>query len=175
MDLTLRMYLDIATRLDRLNMIGAVRVMLPYHETFRRETMLDAFLEGDQAGAPRAWRQAGRKGKAPEWPLERLDEEKVGELNEQRPSILPEILDELERKEATDALTLWRGYEAFCDERMGLEAAKVLRVVLEPAAERIEDLEALAERLDLEPDAEAVEQMREGLAEAWSIVEKRGV
>ncbi|MDP8951829.1 MAG: hypothetical protein M3N18_06280 [Actinomycetota bacterium] len=175
MDVTLRMYLDIATRLDRLKMIEAVRVVLPYHDTFAREAMLDAFLEGHHAGARQAWRQAGRKGTASEWPLDGLDEAKVDELNRRRPSILSDILDGLERKETTDALTLWRGFEAFCDDRMGLDAAKILRVVLEPAAERIEELETAAERLDLEPDAELVEEIREGLAEAWRLVERRGI
>ncbi len=51
----------------------------------------------------------------------------------------------------------------------------MLRVVLEPGAARIEDLEALAERLGLEPDAETVEAMRGALTEAWLSVEGRGV
>jgi hypothetical protein len=46
---------------------------------------------------------------------------------------------------------------------------------LEPVAGRIEDLEARAERLGLEPDAETVEKIREGLAESWRVVEERGV
>jgi hypothetical protein len=35
-------------------------------------------------------------------------------------------------------------------------------------------MKARAERLGVEPDADLVEQMREGLAEAWDIVEARG-
>ena len=53
---------------------------------------------------------------------------------------------------------------------LGLEAGKVLAVVLEPAAGRIEDLEATAERLDLGADAEKVEEIREGLSGAWDSV-----
>jgi hypothetical protein len=45
---------------------------------------------------------------------------------------------------------------------------------LEVGVERIEELEALAERLELEPDAETVKEIREGLEEAWRVVEKRG-
>jgi hypothetical protein len=42
-------------------------------------------------------------------------------------------------------------------------------------ADRIEDLKRRAERLELEPEADTVEQIREGLAESWRVVEKRGV
>ena len=48
-------------------------------------------------------------------------------------------------------------------------------MVLEPAVGRIEDLKSLAERLELEPDAETVEEVREGLQESWCVVEERGV
>ena len=58
---------------------------------------------------------------------------------------------------------------------LGLDAGKVLAVVLEPGVGRVEDLEALAERLDLEPDAETVEEVREGLTEAWRWAEGRAV
>lgn len=87
---------------------------------------------------------------------------------------MPEILNGLERREVTNALTLWRGFAAFCEDLLGLDALKVLTVVLEPGVSRIRDLEATAERLDLEPDAEQVEEIREGLAEAWRWAEGRG-
>lgn len=86
---------------------------------------------------------------------------------------MPEILDGLERREAESAFTTWRGFGAFCDEALGLDAPKVLRVVHEEGAARVEELEALADRLGLKPVAETVERIREGLAEAWQIVEKR--
>jgi hypothetical protein len=47
-------------------------------------------------------------------------------------------------------------------------------VVLEAGVERIEELEHLAQHLDLEPDAETVEEIREGLAESWRVVERAG-
>ena len=70
---------------------------------------------------------------------------------------MPEILDGLERREAAEALNLWHGFGAFCGDVLG----------------RIEDLEATAERLDLEPDAEKVEENRIGLSEVWASVEGR--
>ena len=67
-----------------------------------------------------------------------------------------------------------RGFGGFCEECMGLEAAKILGVVLEPSLGRIGELEAMAMRLDLEPDEESVEEIRQSLAEAWRVVEERG-
>ena len=87
---------------------------------------------------------------------------------------MPEILEGLERKEAGHALALWRDFGAFCAETLGLDASKVLKVVQEAGASRLEDLEALAERLDLDPDPETVEEIREGLTEAWWTVLGRG-
>jgi hypothetical protein len=84
-------------------------------------------------------------------------------------------MNRLERTLASDALSLWAGFCAFCEECVGVGAEKIVAVVLEPVAGRIEDLEARAERLGLEPDAETVEKIREGLAESWRVVEERGV
>ena len=44
-----------------------------------------------------------------------------------------------------------------------------------PALERVAGLEALAERLELEPDPEIADTLREGLAEKWEFVVKKGV
>jgi hypothetical protein len=48
-------------------------------------------------------------------------------------------------------------------------------VVLEPLADRIEHLKRRAERLELKAEAETVEEIKEGLAESWRVVEERGV
>jgi septation ring formation regulator EzrA len=88
---------------------------------------------------------------------------------------LPELLDRLERELATDALSLWEGFAAFCEECVGVPAESVVTVVLEPVADRIEGLKDRVERLELEPNAETVEEIHEGLAESWRVVEERGV
>ena len=173
LDMTLRLYLEIAGHLDRLKTLGAVRELLPFQDRYARERMRDAFVEGHKAGARQAWEAAKGKGPAPEWPLGGINEAEVDRLAGLGSSIMPEILDGLERREAESAFTMWRGFGAFCDEALGLDAPKVLRVVHAEGAARVEDLEALAERLDLDPDPETVERVREGLAEAWQIVEKR--
>ena len=84
------------------------------------------------------------------------------------------MLDRLERSLASDALSLWKGFCAFCEECVGVEAQKVA-AVLEPVAGRIKDLEVRAKRLGLEADPETVEEIREGLRESWRVVEERGV
>ena len=43
------------------------------------------------------------------------------------------------------------------------------------AVGRIEELKALAERLEVRPDAESVEEIREGLLDAWRVVEEKGI
>jgi hypothetical protein len=165
LDITLRSYLWVAGYLDRLKTLEAIREILPLQADYARERLRDAYLEGHRAGARQAWQGDGPA--AALWPLEGIDEEKVDELADLGASIMPEILDGLERREVENALTLWRGFAAFCGDFLDLDALKVLTVVLEPGVPRIEGLEATAERLDLEPDAEQVEEIREGLAGAW--------
>jgi hypothetical protein len=174
LDMTLRMYVEIAGHLERLEMIGATREMLPFQDRYARERMRDAFVAGHRAGARQAWKAADGEGAAPELSPEGIDAAEVDRLAELGSSIMPDILDGLERKEAASALTLWRGFGAFCDETWSLDASKVLRVVLKPGAARVEELEVLAGRLELEPDAETVEEIREGLTEAWCSVQGRG-
>ncbi len=148
---------------------------------------------GTSPAAAHAWAHANMEGSPPQWP----DDGPNGELmepdeDERDPTIdrdmdeleetvkkygdfLPELLDKLERELATSALSLWEGFAAFCDESAGVPAEKVVAVVLESVADRIEDLKDRAERLELEPDAETVEEIRKGLGESWRVVEKRGV
>jgi hypothetical protein len=88
---------------------------------------------------------------------------------------LPELLDKLERELATNALSLWEGFATFCGECVGVPAESVVAVVLEPVADRIENLKERADHLELEAKAETVEEIREGLSESWRVVEKRGI
>lgn len=173
LDMTLRLYLEVAAHLERITVIGMTREVLPLQDGYARDRMRDAFVEGHKAGARQGWQAAKGEGPAPEWPLEGIDEAEVDRLAELGSSIMPEILDGLERLQAENALTVWRGFGAFSDETLGLNALKALRVVIEPGVSRIEALEDLAERLGIEPDAERVEEIRKGLAEAWQIVETR--
>jgi hypothetical protein len=172
-DITVRVYGDLARYTDRLQMIEVVRVILPYSETFVQDAAFESYLDGHRAGARHAWAQAGKNGPAPEWPLE-VDEEGVMAPIGRAASILPDILEKIERELAAEALTLWEAFAGFCESEMGLDAVKVVGVVMGVGEERVEVITELAERLSLEPDEELVAELGKGLAESWSIVVGRG-
>jgi hypothetical protein len=192
-EITLRMYIAINNELSKLQMIDAFRELVPYSQTLSHNIAFEAYFSGHVSGSRHAWGYAGMEGSPPQWPddgpngeiMEPDDDERdpaVGrDLEELRAAVdkngefLPELLDRLERELATNALSLWEGFAAFCEESVGVPAEKVVAVVLEPVGGRIEDLKERAERLKLKPNAETVEEISEGLAESWRIVEKRGV
>jgi hypothetical protein len=192
-EITLRMYIAINNELSKLQMIDAFRELVPYSQTLSHNIAFEAYFSGHESGSRHAWGYAKMEGAPPQWPddgpngemmepdederdpaierdIERLDAtvEKYGEF-------LPELLDRLERELATSALSQWEGFCAFCEESVGVPAESVIAVVLEPVANRIEDLKDRAERLELEATSETVEEIREGLAESWRVVEERGV
>jgi hypothetical protein len=55
-----------------------------------------------------------------------------------------------------------------------VDAEKVAAVILEPAMGQIEDMKARAQRLEVEADAQIVEEVRGTLGETWRVVEERG-
>jgi len=187
-EITLRMYIAINNELSKLQMIDAFRELIPYSQTLSHNIAFDAYFTGHESGSRHAWSAAGKTGRPPAWPEPHLEpdederdpamdrdmeelEAKVDKYGE----FLPELLNRLERELATNALSLWEGFVAFCEECVGVPAENVVAVVLEPVADRIEELKDRAECLELEPEAETVEEIREGLAESWRVVEKRGV
>ncbi len=192
-DITLRMYIAIENDLAKLQMIDAFRELVPYSKTLSHNIAFDAYFSGHESGSRHAWGYADMEGAPPQWPddgpdgelmepdedeqdpaIER-DMEKLEATVEKNTKFLPALLDKLERDLATKVLTLWEGFAAFCEESIGVPAEKVVAVVLEPVVYRIENLKDRAERLELEPNAETVEEIREGLGENWRTVEERGV
>jgi hypothetical protein len=188
-EITLRMYIAVNNELAKLQMIDAFRGLVPYSQTLSHNIAFDAYFTGHQSGSCHAWNAAGKTGRPPAWgrglemepeederdPAMERDMEELGETVEKYAEFLPELLDKLERDLATNAFSLWEGFCSFCDECVGVPAEKVIAVVLEPVVDRIENLKSLAERLELEPNAKTVEQIREGLAQSWGVVEGRGV
>lgn len=172
-EITVRVYGDLARYTDKLQMIEVVRVILPYSETFAQDAAFESYLDGHCAGARHAWAQAGAEGPAPEWPLE-VDEEGVKAPIGRAASILPDILEKIERELAAEALTLWEAFAGFCENEMGLDAEKVLGVVMGAGEERVEVITTLAERLGLKPDEDLVAELQKGLAESWSVVVGKG-
>jgi hypothetical protein len=188
LEITLRMYIGVNNQLSKLQMIDAFREFVPYSQIFSHDIAFDAYFTGHRSGSYHAWSAAGEAGRPPAWPDPEMDPEEdeedpaierdMEELHaavEKDGELLPQILEKVERELARDALSLWEGFCRFCDERVGVPAEKVVAVVLEPVADRIEELQHRAERLELEPDTETVEQIRKGLAENWRTVEMRGV
>jgi hypothetical protein len=191
-EMTLRIYIPLGEQLAKLRMIDALRVFVPYSQTLLSEIALDAYYRGHESGSRHAWAYAGKGGAPPAWPADGPDgelmepdgderdpamEREADELEaiaEEYNKFFPEVLDELERRCVIEALSIWTGYASFCEKSAGVGAEELAAVVLEPAVGRIGDMKARAERLGVEPDAQLVEQVREGLAEAWRIVEARG-
>jgi hypothetical protein len=189
-EITLRVFIPIEQLLCKLQMIDAFRMVIPYAQTLAQNAAFDAYFDGHRSGSYHAWNAAGRTGRPPAWPGEDLEpseaeddpamERDMDEIEakvEKYGELLPELMDRLERELATEAYSLWTGFEGFCAESVGVEAKKVLQVVLapNPALERVAGLEALAERLNLEADSEIADALREGLAEKWEFVVKKGV
>jgi hypothetical protein len=65
LDITLRSYLWVASHLDRLTTLEAIREILPLQADYARDRTRDAYVEGHRAGVRQAWRG---EGLAPEWP-----------------------------------------------------------------------------------------------------------
>ena len=186
-EITLRMYVAVNNELAKLQMVDAFRELIPYSQSLSHNMIFEGYFCGHESGSRYAWGWADKEGEPPGYeedieeseenadPATEADVDGLEAIIEKYGGLLPQMLDRLERTLASDALSLWKGFCAFCEECVGVEAQKVAAVVLEPVAGRIEDLEARAERLGLEADAETVEEIREGLRESWRVVEERGV
>jgi hypothetical protein len=186
-DITIRMYVAIGEGLAKLQMVDSFRELVPYSQTLSHNMIFDGYFRGHESGSRYAWGRAGKDGKPPGYEEDREESEENADpaidadvdgletTVEEYSGLLPQMLDRLERTLTAEALSLWAGFCAFCEECVGVEAQKVAAVVLEPFAACIEDLEARAERLGLKPDEETVEEIRESLAESWRVVKERGV
>jgi hypothetical protein len=191
-EITLRIYIPLGEQLAKLRMVDAIRVFIPYSQTLSSNMVLDAYYKGHEAGSRHAWAYSGKSGAPPAWPedgpegelmepdedeqdpaMEREADE-VEAVAEEYNKFLPEVLDELERRSVKEAFGIWCGYAAFCEESAGVSAEELAAVVLAPVLEGIAVMKSRAGRLGVEPDAGLVEEVREGLAEAWRTVEARG-
>ena len=185
-ELGLRVYIALSSPLTKLLMIDAFRELVPFARTLMHNTAFDAYFDGHRSGSAHAWSNAGMEGTPPMWPQEGDPEEgdedpavledtkQIEWMVDLNSKFLPDLMERLERKVATEALSVWEGFSAFCNEDMNLSPEKVLKVVVEPGLEHVEDMKARAERLGLEPDEEIATAIREGLAESWSMIIERG-
>ena len=192
-NITLRVAVPLMQELGRLRVVDAFREMVPYQDTLNENLAFDSYFKGHESGSYHAWNFAGKTGHPPAWPkgddpeeiwepdederdpaMER-DEGELEAVVETCGEFLPGLLDRLERQVVADAFTLWAGYAAFCEEHAGVPAGKLVAVILEPIAGQIGEMRARAERLEVEADADTVEEIRGGLAETWTRYEERGI
>jgi hypothetical protein len=185
-ELGLRVYIALSNPLTKLRMIDAFRELTPFARTLMHNTAFDAYFSGHSSGSTHAWSYAGMEGAPPMWPEEGdpeegdedaavlEDTEEIEWKEDLDAKFIPDLMDRLEREVATEALSIWEGFSTFCNEDMSLSPEKVLKVVVEPGLEHVEEMKARAERLGLEPDEEIATAIREGLAESWSVIVERG-
>ncbi len=191
-NITLRMCAPLLQELGRLRVVDAFRALVPYQQTLNENLAFDAYYKGHEAGSYHAWNYAGKAGHPPAWPkgedpseiwepdederdpAKERDEGELQIVTDKSREFLTEILNKLERRAVGEALTAWTGYAAFCEERAGVDPEKLVGVIFPPVLEQIREMKGRAERLGAEPDAETVEEIREGLAETWRVYEERG-
>ena len=186
-DITVHMYVAIGNELAKLQMVDAFRELVPYSQALSGNMIFDGYFRGHESGSRHAWIRAGKNCEPPGYeqgpeeadenadPAIDTDTHDFEAIIEQYGGFLPEVLDRLERSITADALSLWAGFSSFCEECVGVAAEKALAVALEPAVGRVESLKARAEGLELQSNPETVEEIREGLAESWRVVEERGI
>jgi hypothetical protein len=179
-NLAMLAYMDVAKCLDKIHMIEAFRVTLPYLRTVWENDTHKAYFDGHHAGSAYAWSKAGKGGSPPGWeqeeeaaaergayPAIEQDLEKwSGEVGVIDIRIL-EALANLERELVEESFAAWSAFSGFCADEMVLEAKKLLAAFNNPFAQRAEELEEIAARLEIEPEQESVEEYRAILLEAW--------
>ena len=177
--LTMAMLMDLRQNTGRLRMIDAFRTALPYLEVLRQNDTHHAYFDGHISGSRHAWKAAGKTGDPPGWEDddEKAEQNRDPEIDEDLGMIdarnsaadtwLTDILERLERDLASEAITVWAAYVRFCEETVEVEAEKLLKATFDPALEDVRWLKGIAEKLDLEPEAEAVEECRAGMVEGW--------
>jgi hypothetical protein len=172
-------YTDLAKCSDKIHMIEALRVALPYLRTVWEDDTFWAYFDGHEAGSRHAWRKAGKEGDPPGYEedederVEGMDpapEEDVRKWATKVAEVEKPItgaLDRLEREMVRQGLSVWKAFVVFCEQEMALDASTLLSALALPIAQRARTLDEVAVRLEVEPDAEDVEGYREIMGQAW--------
>jgi hypothetical protein len=170
----------LAPSLARLHTIAAVREVLPYAFDHCISGARLAHLRGYEMGVRRAWEAAGKKGDPPTrlWKEEAQEENPVmkaelgdlhaitGHLRETIADFLLGQLEELERRTAREALTIWKAFANFCNDKLQLEAETLVKAWFEPMLPEIKELVNLPEPPEVDPDE--VEHLSIELKRVWS-------
>ena len=173
--ITLTMCIDLAQHLSKLRMVIAFREALPLTYNACEKQAILAYLDGYEAGARRAWEDAGIEGAPPR--------SRNGDEEEEDPALekaLDAISDriqgmsarfmglleaDLERHFVEEAKTIWEAFGLFCREELEVEPEKLAAVWMGPALDEIKEHEETLE--SAEADAERVEEYRQVLLGAW--------
>ena len=173
--ITLTMCIDLAQHLSKLRMVIAFREALPLtYNACEKEATL-AYLAGYEAGARRAWEEAGMEGDPPRWSngdqeeedpaLEKVLEAISDRIQGMSAGLMGLLEADLERHFVEEAKTIWEAFGLFCREELEVEPEKLAAVWMGPALDEIKEHE---ERLEsAEVDAERVEEYRQVLLGAW--------
>jgi hypothetical protein len=176
-ELAMLAYVDVVRCLDKINMIGAFRGLIPNMSTIWQDDVHWAYFDGHRAGSRHAWNKCGKAGEPLGWEADEeeaernadptIDEDLKKWTGEGRYARLEGKLEEMERELVGEALTAWLGFARFCEQEMGLEAEKLLEALARPFAERVRELEELSTRYEVEADVEGVEEYLAIMKEAW--------
>src|SRR5215210_5430771 len=176
-ELALLAYVDVVRRLDKINTIAAFRGVFPYLSTIWEDDVHWAYFDGHKAGSRHAWYRSGKAGEPSGWEADEeeaernadptIDEDLQKWAGEGRYARLEGKLEEMEGELVREALTAWLGFARFCAQEMGLKAEKLLEALARPFAERVQDLEELSARHEVEADVEGVEEYLVMMTEAW--------
>jgi hypothetical protein len=176
-ELALLAYVDVVRRLDKINTIAAFRGLFPYLSTIWQDDVHEAYCDGQMAGSRHAWNRSGKTGEPPGWEADEeeaernadptIDEDLQKWTGEGTYARLAGKLEEMERELVREALTAWSGFAHFCEQEIGLEAEKLLEALAKPFAERVQELEELSARHEVEADAEGAEEYLAIMQEAW--------
>jgi hypothetical protein len=142
-ELTLRMYIAVNNELAKLQMIDAVRGLVPYSQTLSHNMIFEGYFCGHESGSRYAWGRAGKDGEPPGYeedieeseenadPATEADMDGLEATVEEYLGFVPEVLDRLERSLASDALSLWIALRASCtvDHRSCMYQQSVLELL----------------------------------------------
>jgi hypothetical protein len=181
-EIVLATCVELSRYMSRLNMIDAIREMLPYARVLYHNEMEDAYLRGHEAGSRYAWERAGMDGDPPGWaPLDEEGESTDAEdfdaaIDEaletlgarvQEADIMPDLLTRLEEKTTQEAWTLYEAFTIFCREDLEVEPETLIKALFGHVMSGIDDLKVRREKFDTEADEEVASEYAAAISETW--------
>lgn len=191
---TLFVCLDLSQHLCKLQMLDALTETVPFLRTPHVNLVVEAYLDGHEAGSRHAWKMAGMEGDPPGWKSSELEDDtseaEVDEVDEasaledprleedidalaervKEEDLLPTLFERFSESTRKEALAVWEGYRRFCEGELDLDARKLLSCTLAPITESVDELVKATDAAGepLEPDEGKVSEYEAVLKEVWS-------